>query len=59
MECVSCLTVRRQNVSMNELEKCMLDNPDLPVEFVKELLETKNQGSSLAEPFEAEEDKAG
>jgi hypothetical protein len=42
---------------MYELEKCALDNPDLPVKFVKELLETKNQDRALAEPFEFEEDK--
>ena len=31
--------------------KCALDNPDLPVEFIKELLISKNQDRSLAEPF--------
>lgn len=31
--------------------KCALDNPDLPIEFVKELLITKHQDKSLAEPF--------
>ena len=31
--------------------KCALDNPDLPIEFVKELLVSKNTDRSLAEPF--------
>ncbi len=33
------------------LGKCALDNPDLPIEFVKDLLIAKNQDRSLAEPF--------
>ena len=32
--------------------RCVLDNPDLPIEFIKELLISKNQDKSLAEPFE-------
>jgi hypothetical protein len=36
--------------------KCALDNPDLPIEFVKELLITKNQDRSLAEPFNFKDD---
>jgi len=31
--------------------KCALDNPDLPIEFVKDLLISKHQDRSLAEPF--------
>jgi len=31
--------------------KCALDNPDLPVEFIKDILISKNQDRSLAEPF--------
>ena len=31
--------------------KCALDNPELPTEFVKELLISKHQDKSLAEPF--------
>jgi hypothetical protein len=31
--------------------KCVLDNPDLPTEFVKDLLISKHQDRSLAEPF--------
>ncbi len=31
--------------------KCALENPDLPIEFVKKLLISKNTDRSLAEPF--------
>lgn len=36
--------------------KCALDNPDLPIEFVKEILISKRQDRSLAEPFKFEKD---
>lgn len=31
--------------------KCALDNPDLSVDFIREILISKNQDRSLAEPF--------
>jgi hypothetical protein len=31
--------------------KCALDNPDLPTDFIRELLISKNTDRSLAEPF--------
>lgn len=31
--------------------KCALDNPDLPISMVKDLLASKRQDKSLAEPF--------
>ncbi|MCL5260719.1 MAG: ParD-like family protein [Gammaproteobacteria bacterium] len=34
--------------------KCALDNPDLPIEFIKDVLIAKNTDRSLAEPFEFE-----
>ncbi len=34
-----------------KIGKCALDNPDLPVEFIKDILISKNQDRSLAEPF--------
>jgi len=37
------------------LGKCALDNPDLPIEFVRDLLISKHQDRSLAEPFHFEE----
>lgn len=33
------------------VEKCARDNPDLPIEFVKDLLISKHQDRSLAKPF--------
>lgn len=38
------------------LGKCALDNPDLPIEFIKELLMSNNTDRSLAEPFHFEGD---
>jgi hypothetical protein len=36
------------------LGKCALDNPDLPIEFIKDILVSKNTDRSLAEPFDFE-----
>lgn len=36
--------------------KCALENPDLPIEFVKDLLISKHQDQSLAEPFKFEDE---
>lgn len=33
------------------LGKCALENPDLPIEFIKDTLMSKRQDKSLAEPF--------
>lgn len=38
-----------------KLGKCALDNPDLPIEFIKEVLFSKLQDKSLAEPFHFED----
>lgn len=35
--------------------KSALDNPDLPIEFIRELLISKHQDRSLAEPFKFKE----
>ena len=37
-----------------KLGKCALDNPDLPIEFLKDVLLSKLQDKSLAEPFQFE-----
>jgi hypothetical protein len=40
---------------MNEpIGKCALDNPDLPIEFIRDVLMSKLADRSLAEPFEFE-----
>ena len=38
-----------------KLGKCALDNPDLPIEFIKDVLLSKLQDKSLAESFDFEE----
>ena len=37
------------------LGKCALDNPDLPIEFIRDILMAKRQDATLAEPFYFEE----
>jgi hypothetical protein len=37
------------------LGKCALDNPDLPIEFIKDMLQSRLQDKSLAEQFEFED----
>ena len=37
------------------LGKCALDNPDLPIQFIKETLAAKLLDRSLAEPFKFED----
>lgn len=34
-----------------KIGKCALDNPDLSIEFIKDILISKQQDHSLAEPF--------
>ncbi len=37
-----------------KIGKCALDNPELPVEFIKDILVAKHLDKSLAEPFNLE-----
>ncbi len=50
-----CRTIPHQIEFWAMIGKCALDNPDLPIEFVKELLISKHQDRSLAEPFKFED----
>lgn len=50
-----CRSIPQQIEFWAMIGKCALDNPDLPIEFVKELLISKHQDKSLAEPFNFEE----
>ena len=34
-----------------QIGRCALENPDLPIEFLRDTLISKNQARSLAEPF--------
>ena len=44
-------SIPHQNEFWAMIGKCALDNPDLPIEFVKDLLISKHQDRSLADPF--------
>jgi hypothetical protein len=44
-------TIPHQIEFWASLGKCALDNPDLPIEFIKDTLMSKQQDRSLAEPF--------
>jgi len=49
-----CRSIPNQIEFWAQIGKCALDNPDLPIEFVRELLISKNMDRSLAEPFNFE-----
>lgn len=40
-----------------KIGKCALENPDLPIEFIRELLVAKNTDKSLVEPFKLSKKK--
>lgn len=40
-----------------KIGKCALDNPDLPIDFIKDLLISKEQDRSLAEEFKFEDEE--
>jgi len=46
-----CRSIPNQIEFWAMIGKCALDNPDLPIEFIKDLLISKNTDRSLAEPF--------
>lgn len=48
-------TVPHQIELWAQVGKCVLDNPDLPTEFIKDVLVSKNTDRSLAEPFNFEQ----
>jgi len=50
-----CRSIPNQIEYWAKLGKCALDNPDLPIEFIKEVMLSKLQDKSLAEPFDFEE----
>ncbi len=47
-------TIPHQIEYWAQIGKCALDNPDLPVEFIKDVLISKRTDKSLAEPFNFE-----
>jgi len=46
-----CRSIPNQIEFWAKIGKCALDNPDMPVEFIYDILISKNQDRSLAEPF--------
>lgn len=46
-----CRSIPHQIEFWAKIGKCALDNPDLPIEFIRDLLISKEQDRSLAEPF--------
>jgi hypothetical protein len=46
-----CRSIPHQIEFWAKIGKCALDNPDLPAEFLRDLLIAKHQDRSLAEPF--------
>lgn len=50
-----CRSIPGQIEFWAKVGKCALDNPELPTDFVRDLLISKNQSRSLAEPFKFEE----
>ncbi len=51
-----CRSIPSQIEFWAMIGKNALDNPDLPIEFVRDILISKYQDRSLAEPFKFEED---
>ncbi|STX28885.1 Protein of uncharacterised function (DUF3423) [Legionella beliardensis] len=51
-----CRSIPGQIEFWAKIGKCALDNPDLPIEFIKDLLIAKNTDRSLAEPFDFAEE---
>jgi hypothetical protein len=49
-----CRSIPQQIECWARIGKCALDNPDLPIEFIRDVLMSKLADRSLAEPFEFE-----
>lgn len=46
-----CRTIPHQIEFWAKIGKCALDNPDLPIEVIRDLLIAKQQDRALVEPF--------
>jgi hypothetical protein len=46
-----CRSIPGQIEFWAKIGKCSLDNPDLPIEFIKDVLISKDQDRALAEKF--------
>jgi hypothetical protein len=54
-----CRSIPSQIEFWAKIGKCALENPDLPTEFIRDLLISKHTDRSLAEPFNFEDDDEG
>lgn len=50
-----CRSIPGQIEFWAKVGRCALDNPDLPAEFIKTLLVSKDSDRALAEPFTLDE----
>lgn len=46
-----CRSIPHQIEFWAKIGKCALDNPDLPIEFIRDLLISQQQDRAIAEPF--------
>ncbi len=46
-----CRSIPGQIEFWAKIGKCALENPDLPIDFIREVLISKEQSRTLAEPF--------
>lgn len=46
-----CRTIAHQIEYWAKIGKAALDNPDLPIDFIRDILVARSQNRSLAEPF--------
>ncbi len=46
-----CRTISHQIEYWAKIGKAALDNPDLPIDFIRDILIAREQDRSLAEPF--------
>jgi hypothetical protein len=51
-----CRSIPGQIEFWAKIGKCALENPDLPIDFIREILVSKDQDRSLAEPFSFQND---
>jgi hypothetical protein len=40
-----------QTEDTSKIQKCLLDNPELPIDFIKDVITSKNQDCLLSEIF--------
>jgi len=50
-----CRSIAQQIEYWAKVGKAALDNPDLPIEFIRDILIAREQDRSLAEPFVPEQ----